>query len=56
MSKQISAVVCAGMTLIGIAATIIGAAAQNAEGFYKGRAIDLYIGYSVGAPTISTPG
>src|SRR6516162_9446537 len=48
MSKQISAVVGVGMILIGIAATFIGAAAQNAEGFYKGRAIDLYIGYSVG--------
>src|SRR5499427_7530916 len=49
MSKQISAVVCAGlMILIGIVAPIIGAAAQDTESFYKGRAIDLYIGYSVG--------
>ena len=37
--------------LIGILGLVIGAAAQvagDAGGFYKGRAIDLYIGYSVG--------
>jgi tripartite-type tricarboxylate transporter receptor subunit TctC len=49
MSKQMRAVVCAAlMILIGIVAPIFGAAAQDAEGFYKGRTIDLYIGYSVG--------
>jgi tripartite-type tricarboxylate transporter receptor subunit TctC len=38
----------AGLLIAGLVASIFGAAAQDSEGFYKGRALDLYIGYSVG--------
>ena len=31
-----------------VASTVAGASAQSATDFYKGKNVDLYIGYSVG--------
>jgi tripartite-type tricarboxylate transporter receptor subunit TctC len=46
MSSGACARIAAAVVLL--AATVSGAAAQSVADFYKGRSVDLYIGYSVG--------